>query len=87
MSATGRDLVEYVGRYLDVLPWERQFLERFVGTRDDLAITMARGNGKSALCAAIACAILDGPLRREDSEVVVGRLQFLASLHHGPGTP
>ena len=76
MSATGRDLVEYVGRYLDVLPWERQFLERFVGTRDDLAITMARGNGKSALCAAIACAILDGPLRREDSEVVLVASSF-----------
>ena len=70
------DLIQYVGRFLKVLPWERQFLTRFVRTRDDLAVSMARGNGKSGLCAAIATAILDGPLRCEDAEVVLVASSF-----------
>ena len=74
---TGADLVAYVGRHLDpVLHWERRFLHRLARTRGDVALSVARGNGKSALCAAVGCAVLDGPLRVEGAEVVLVASSF-----------
>ena len=49
-------LVEYVGSHLDLIGWEKRFLRRLAKTDGDLALSVARGNGKSALCAAIGCA-------------------------------
>ena len=73
---TGAALVEYVGGHLDLIPWERRFLYRLARTRGDLALSVARGNGKSALCAAIGCAVLDGPLRVEGAEVILVASSF-----------
>ena len=48
--------------------------------RRDLALTVARGNGKSALCAAIAAAVLDGPLRSSRAEVLLVASSFSQAL-------
>ena len=45
---TGRDLAAYVGGHLDLIHWERAFLHRFARSRGDLALSLARGNGKLA---------------------------------------
>ena len=73
-------LVGYVGRHLDLIPWERQFLSKLSRTKGDLALSMARGNGKSALCAGIAAAVIDGPLRRPDAEVILVASSFDRAL-------
>ncbi len=73
---TGADLVAYVGQHLDLIPWERRFLHRVARTRSDLAMSMARGNGKSALCGGVAAAVLDGPLRHDDAEVILVASSF-----------
>ena len=53
-----------IGDPFTVLPWERSFLE---GTfQDDVstaALSVARGNGKTSVCATLGAASLDGPLR------------------------
>ena len=69
-------LVGYVGRHLDLVPWERQFLSKLARTKGDLALSVARGNGKSALCGAIAAAVIDGPLRAPDAEVILVASSF-----------
>ena len=46
-----------------LLPWERDFVAgAFAPDVDTAALTLGRGNGKSALCAAIAAAAVVGPL-------------------------
>ena len=78
MSAfPSRDLVAYVGSHLDLIPWERRFLYLLGRTRGDLALSVARGNGKSALCAAIGAAVLDGPLRVPRAEVLLVASSFM----------
>lgn len=72
----GRDLCAYVGSHLDLIPWETRFLHRLARTEGDLALTVARGNGKSALCAAVGAAVIDGPLRLPDAEVVLVASSF-----------
>ncbi|MDE0476112.1 MAG: hypothetical protein OXI50_16290 [Gammaproteobacteria bacterium] len=74
--ARARALVEYVGGHLELIPWERRFLSRLARTEGDLALSVARGNGKSALCAAIGAAVIDGPLRIPDAEVVLVASSF-----------
>ena len=65
-------LTDYVGGKLpELIYWERRFLRRVERTEGDLALSVARGNGKSALCAAIAAAVLDGPLRSPRAEVLL----------------
>ena len=71
-----RDLVAYVGSHLDLIGWERRFLYLLGRTDGDLALSVGRGNGKSALCAAIGAAAIDGPLRIEDGEVVLVASSF-----------
>ena len=58
------------GEPFRVLAWQRRFLRGAFGVDGDSALSIARGNGKSTLVAAIACAVVDGPLRRPRSEVV-----------------
>ena len=76
LRSRGRALVEYVGSHLDLIPWERRFLYRLARTDGDLGLSVGRGNGKSALCAAVGCAVLDGPLRIPDAEVVLVASSF-----------
>ena len=53
-----------------LLPWQSRFLRGAFAVPGDSAISVARGNGKSALVAAVASAVVDGPLRQPRSEVV-----------------
>ena len=60
------------GQPFRLLPWERRFLRGTFGQDGDAALTVARGNGKSALLGAVAVAVLDpeGPLHGPRREVV-----------------
>ena len=58
------------GDLMRVLPWQRRFLRGAFGVDGDAALSIARGNGKSTLVAAVACAVVDGPLRQPRAEVV-----------------
>ena len=53
-----------------LLPWQRRFLRGAFAVEGDSAIAISRGNGKSTLVSAIACAVVDGPLRQPRAEVV-----------------
>ena len=59
-----------VGEKIELLPWERRFLRGVLRTDGDAALTLARGNGKTTLAAALAHAALDGPLVQPRAEVV-----------------
>ena len=58
------------GSLIRLLPWQRRFLRGAFRVEGDAALSVARGNGKSTLVAAIACAVVDGPLRQPRAEVV-----------------
>ena len=58
------------GERFRVLPWQRRFLRGAFAVEGDAALSIARGNGKSTLVSAIACAVVDGPLRQSRAEVV-----------------
>ena len=64
-----------------VLPWERKFIRGAFGSEGDSAITMARGNGKSGLVAALSCAVVDpdGPLHARRRHVDI----FASSIEQG----
>ena len=55
---------DHDGCSFQVLPWERRFVMGAFGQPGDAALTVARGDGKSALVAGLACAVVDpaGPL-------------------------
>ena len=76
----GLELVggELDGTLFEVLPWERRFLQGAFGQRADSALSLGRGNGKSALVGAIASAAVDprGPLHQRRAEVVVVASSF-----------
>ena len=76
MLKSAPELVAYCGSHLDLIPWEVKFLRRLASTRGDMALSVARGNGKSALCAAVAAAVLDGPLRHPRAEVILVASSF-----------
>ena len=62
-----------------MLPWERRFLRGAFGAGvSSAALSVARGNGKSALVAGIACGVVDpaGPLHGRRREVVVVASSF-----------
>ena len=51
------------GQAFRVLPWQRRFVRgAFAPGTQSAALSVARGNGKTALLSGIACATLDGPL-------------------------
>ena len=86
----GSRLAEYIGgltlvggdrdgKPFEVLPWERRFLLGAFSTMDgDAALSVARGNGKSALVAGIACGLVDprGPLHGVRRDVVCAASSF-----------
>ena len=61
-----------VGDPFPVLPWQKKFLAgAFSEDVFEASLSIARGNGKSTLVAAIAAACLDGPLVEPRAEIVV----------------
>ena len=59
------------GQPFTVLPWQARFARgAFCNDTLSAALSVARGNGKTALLSAIACAYLDGPLVVPRGEVV-----------------
>ena len=60
-----------------VFPWERRFVHGALAPGVDVAaLTIARGNGKTTFCAAIAHAALCGPLAVQRGETVVVASSF-----------
>ena len=78
-----RALVEYLaaltvsqgrlaGQLFTVLPWQRRFVRgAFAPDVQSAALSVARGNGKTALLSGIAAATLDGPLMVPRGETVI----------------
>ena len=58
------------GKRLKLMPWERDLVAMFDGP-GDLALTIARKNGKTTLAAGIAAATLDGPLVQPRTDTVL----------------
>ena len=63
----------FAGQPFHLLPYERKFIKGAFSQPGDGALSMARGNGKTTLCAAIACAAVDvdGPLVERNAETLV----------------
>ena len=63
---------DHDGQPFKVLPWEKRFIMGAFRGPGDSALSVARGNGKSALVAAIATAVVDpaGPLTGNRREVL-----------------
>ena len=65
------------GQAFTVLPWQRRFVRgAFVGAVQSAALSVARGNGKTALLSGIAAATLDGPLMVPRGETVIVASSF-----------
>ena len=61
----------------EVLPWQRRFCRgAFKTGTQSAALSVARGNGKTALLSGIACATLDGPLMVPRGETVIVASSF-----------
>ena len=71
---------DHDGELFEPLPWERRFVRgAFGGAKPhDAALSLARGNGKSALVAGLGCAVVDprGPLHAARREVVCTASSF-----------
>ena len=82
------DLIEYVsdleitqgrlaGQYFKPLSWQKQFInEAFKPSVTTAALSVARGNGKTALLSAIAAATVDGPLAVPRGETIIVASSF-----------
>ena len=65
------------GERFKALPWQRRFVKRaFAPGVKTAALSVARGNGKSALLAGIAAATLDGPLAVPRGECLIVAASF-----------
>ena len=65
------------GERFKVLPWQRRFLRgAFAPGAGVAALSVGRGNGKTALVAGIACAALEGPLAVPRAETVIVAASF-----------
>ena len=61
-----------VGAPMRLFAWEKRFLRgAFSPDVTSAALSIARGNGKTALCAAIATAAVDGVLRQSRGETII----------------
>ena len=67
-----------LGGAFEVLPWERRFLRGIEATDGDASLSVGRGNGKSAVVAGIAAAVVDpaGPWHGRGYEVTVSAATF-----------
>ena len=70
----------HAGKPFKLLAWERRFLRGAFGQPGDAALSIARGNGKSTLVAAIGLAGLVGPLVQTGGEVVIVASSFEQGL-------
>ncbi len=65
------------GQAFRVLPWQRRFMSgAFRPGVQSAALSVGRGNGKTALLSGIACATLDGPLAVPRGETVIVASSF-----------
>ena len=65
------------GQLFTVLPWQRRFIRgAFAPDVQSAALSVARGNGKTALLSGIAAATLDGPLMVPRGETVIVASSF-----------
>lgn len=66
------------GQRFTVLPWERRLIRGVFSRQGNAAVSVARGNGKSAFVAGIAAAVVDpeGPLHGTRFEVVCCAASF-----------
>ena len=65
------------GEPFAVLPWQRRFVRHaFAPEVQSAALSVARGNGKTALLSGIAAATLDGPLAVRRGETVIVASSF-----------
>ena len=65
------------GQSFEVLRWQRRFIRgAFRDGVQSAALSVARGNGKTALLSGIACATLDGPLAVSRGETVIVASSF-----------
>ena len=65
------------GQPFAVLPWQRRFVRHtFAPGVQSAALSVARGNGKTALLSGIAAATLDGPLAVPRGETVIVASSF-----------
>ena len=65
------------GQNMTVLPWEQRFVRgAFKPTVETAALSIGRGNGKTAFVSGVACAALDGPLAVSRGEVVIVASSF-----------
>ena len=65
------------GQPFTAFPWEARFIRRtFRPGVQSAALSIARGNGKTAMLSGIACATLDGPLAVERGETVIVASSF-----------
>ena len=65
------------GMPLEVLPWQAEFINRtFADGVTDACLSVARGNGKTTLFAAIAACALAGPLMRPRGQTIVVASSF-----------
>ncbi len=81
----------HVGQPFALLPWQRRFVRRaFRPGVSSAALTMGRGNGKTAFCAALATPAVDvdGPLVAPNATAVIvassfeqGKIAFRHILH------
>ena len=65
------------GKPFEVLPWQARFVRgAFRSGVQSAALSVGRGNGKTALLSGIACATLDGPLMVRRGETIVAASSF-----------
>ena len=78
LTLTGGD---HDGSAFTPLAWERRFVRGAFSVEGDAALSVARGNGKSALVAGIGAAVVDplGPLTANRAEVVCVASAFAQS--------
>ena len=75
-----------VGKPIQILPWQRDFLERLLSAKTtEIGISMARGGGKTTWLAFVAAAYFIGPLRQPRGHVFIvasSIQQAMISLDH-----
>lgn len=89
LGVSARRLIDYLGgltlrggdhdgQNFEVLGWEARFVRGAFAEVHDAALSVARGNGKSALVGGIAAAVVDpsGPLHGVERHVVVAAASF-----------
>lgn len=71
---------EGAGEPFRILPWQDKFVGKAFNAKGEAALSIARGNGKTTLVAALACAALDGPLVQPHAQVIIVAPSFQQGL-------